>query len=137
LKRGALLFLVVASLLVIALVAKELLDRREARLFQATLAAADVKTCPRAIYLDELCGRCVAAFCCKEIDACHGADDCIDLNDCTVNCGEEGEEEEGVSRSDCRKACAKKHAASVATFRAWDNCSVSHCASVCPRTSRN
>lgn len=136
-KRIVLVSLAVVGLVAAVLALRWLYTTREARLFGTALANADVKSCPRAISLGDRCGRCITAFCCGEIDACYGVDDCIDLNDCTVNCGEEEEENEKFSKPECRRACAEKHRASIEAFNAWDNCSLSRCASVCPRPSRN
>ena len=136
-KRTVIVGLVIVALVATVLALRWLYDAREARLLRAALANADVKSCPRAVSLGDRCGRCITVFCCREIDACYGMDDCIDLNDCTVNCGEEEEENEKFSKPECRHVCAKKHPASVEAFNEWDDCSLSHCASVCPRPSRD
>ena|SRR5215469_3084916 len=120
-----------------ALACRSLYTAREARAFRAALASADVRTCPRAISHGDQCARCITAFCCRQINACYGSNDCIDLNDCSVDCGEEEDENEHMDKSDCRLACAKKHPASVKAFDEWDECSLSHCAGVCPRPARD
>lgn len=136
-KRSLFILLAVVGLFACVLGVVATRRAREARLLRAALANVEVTSCPRAVPLNEMCGRCIAAFCCKEIDACYGVDDCIDLNDCTVNCGEEEAENEKLSKPECRSACAKRHPASVAAFRKWDDCSLSHCASVCPRSEKD
>ncbi len=134
-KRIVFVGLAIVGLVAVVLVSRRLYTARETRLFRTALTSADVSKCPRAISHGDQCGRCITAFCCTQIDACYGANDCIDLNDCTVNCGEEEEENERFSKPECRLACAKKHPTSVKAFDEWDQCSLSHCASVCPRPS--
>jgi hypothetical protein len=63
--------------------------------------------------------------------ACYSVPDCIDLNDCWVECGEE--QPRGVSKEDCPRACEKNHSASAAAFHAWDDCARKRCDDVCPR----
>ncbi|MEO6576174.1 MAG: hypothetical protein ABIP89_20130 [Polyangiaceae bacterium] len=136
-KRSLFIFLAVVGLVGGVLGVAAYWRAREIRLFRAAIATVDVKSCPRAVPLGETCGRCVAAYCCQEIDACYGVDDCIDLNDCTVNCGEEEAENEKLTKPECRSSCAKKHPASVSAFTKWDECSLSHCAGVCPRSEKD
>lgn len=98
-------------------------------------AAAAVSICERSISFGPSCGSCIAASCCAALDACYASTECIDLNDCTVKCGEE-EEERGDHRVDgaeaCPKECAEKHPHAVGVFRAWDECATAHCGTVCP-----
>jgi hypothetical protein len=122
-------FLAFAALVVTALLV--LGWRFDQRRRADRLRGVDVASCPKAIPLERSCGRCIAAYCCAEITACYGAPDCIDLNDCWVECGEE--QPRGVSREDCPRACEAKHHAAAAAFHAWDSCARKHCEDVCPR----
>jgi hypothetical protein len=88
--------------------------------------------CAPAVPLGAVCGRCVAAFCCAEITACYSRADCIDVNDCTIECGESGESGEGGERA-CQIACARRHPEASAAFTAWNVCARRHCATECPR----
>lgn len=92
----------------------------------------DMSSCVRSISFGPSCGSCIAASCCAALDACYASTECIDLNDCTVKCGEEEEERGDHGGEDCPKECAQKHANVVAIFRAWDTCAMEHCGAVCP-----
>ena len=93
----------------------------------------DAPRCAQAIPLGETCGRCVAAFCCAEITACYARSDCIDLNDCTIECGEDERSRAGESREACRARCASKHPSASAAFAAWEGCVRRSCERECPR----
>jgi hypothetical protein len=94
----------------------------------------DAPACAQAVALGAVCGRCVAAFCCAEISACYGRSDCIDLNDCTIECGEEEVKAAGGAKGPaCRPRCESKYATATVVFKAWDDCARSHCESECPR----
>lgn len=89
-----------------------------------------VGICERSIHFGPTCGPCIAASCCGALDACYASSECIDLNDCTVKCGEE--EERGEHAEDCPKECEQKHPQVIAIFRAWDKCATERCGSRCP-----
>jgi hypothetical protein len=98
----------------------------------ALLAAVDVDvTCPDARALGPACGRCVAAFCCAEMQACYGSSDCIDLNDCYVRSGED--EGQGGSPRTRAEACLAQHPGKRMSFLAWDSCARNKCEDVCLR----
>lgn len=96
------------------------------------LAAVDVEgTCPEALALGLDCGRCVAAFCCREMRACYESSECIDLNDCYVRSGED--EGQGGTRKTRAAACLANHPRKQMSFLAWDTCARSKCEDVCLR----
>jgi hypothetical protein len=125
----------VAGLLAVVLVAvgagafvrRRAREAREARILQADIGA----TCPDARALGDRCGRCIAAFCCKEMQACYGSPDCIDLNDCYVRSGED--EGQGGSPATRAATCLKEHEVAVTSFLAWDGCARKNCEDICPR----
>jgi hypothetical protein len=100
--------------------------RRHARAERLHAAPACAQTTP----LGAVCGPCVAAFCCQEITSCYTRTDCIDLNDCTIECGETEKNAKGPA---CRPRCEARYPMAVATFKAWDDCARRNCESECPR----
>ena len=103
--------------------------RREHR---KRIAEVDAASCvPWGVSMGPVCGRCVAAYCCAEISACYSSIPCIDINDCSVTCGEPGESP--VDRAHCPEHCDARHPEARAAFHAWDDCARAHCAAECPR----
>ncbi len=113
------------------------------RSHERSVRLREAPACAMATPLGDACGRCVAAYCCAEITACYGRSDCIDLNDCTIECGEKPEVRAGGAADGpkgapkdadaCRARCAEARPQAAAAFRAWDGCARSHCESECPR----
>jgi hypothetical protein len=90
------------------------------------------RVCPMAYPLGPACAPCIATFCCREITTCYSSNECIDLNDCWVESGEdEGQREHDIAGRE--RACERKSPGAVAIFHAWDDCARKYCEDVCPR----